>query len=120
MDVSGEGFGCLNFIAPKLTPWTTSGSSIYADAGYTDYLSEDDLKLADDITLQVMRKRNSQRPDAPWVAYLKQVTRHDIETVFSAITCRFPKSIHAVTMDSFLLKLTTFILAFTLESVFIH
>jgi len=24
MDVSGEGFGCLNFIAPKLTPWTTS------------------------------------------------------------------------------------------------
>jgi hypothetical protein len=23
MDVSGEGFGCLNFIAPKLTPWTT-------------------------------------------------------------------------------------------------
>jgi hypothetical protein len=96
-----------------------SGSSIYADAGYTDYLSEDDLKLADDITLQVMRKRNSQRPDAPWVAYLKQVTRHYIETVFSAITCRFPKSIHAVTMDGFLLKLTTFILAFTLESVFI-
>jgi hypothetical protein len=70
-----------------------SGSSIYADAGYTDYLSEDDLKLADDITLQVMRKRNSQRPDAPWVAYLKQVTRHYIETVFSASSVIFFKGI---------------------------
>jgi len=28
MDVSGEGFGCLNFIAPKLTPWTTSQTSL--------------------------------------------------------------------------------------------
>ena len=28
MDVSGEGFGCLNFIAPKLTPWTTSDEEI--------------------------------------------------------------------------------------------
>ena len=45
-----------------------AGSSVYTDAGYTDYLSEDDLNEADSIALQVMRKRNSQRPDAPWVA----------------------------------------------------
>jgi hypothetical protein len=45
-----------------------AGSSVYADAGYTDYLAEDDLKEVDDIALQVMRKRNSQRPDLPWVA----------------------------------------------------
>lgn len=96
------------------------GSSIYADAGYTDYLSEDDLQETDGISLQVMRKRNSKRPDAPWVVYLKQVIRHYIETVFSRITCRFPKFIHAVTMDGFLLKVATFIVAFTLESAFIH
>ena len=57
-----------------------AGSSVYTDAGYTDYLSEDDLNEADNIALQVMRKRNSQRPDAPWVAYIKQSTRHYIET----------------------------------------
>lgn len=95
------------------------GSSIYADAGYTDYGAEDDLKEADDISLEVMRKRNSLRPDAPWVAYIKQCTRHYIETVFSGITSRFPKSIHAVTIDGFLLKVATFIVAFTLEAAFI-
>ena len=95
------------------------GSSVYADAGYTDYQAEDALKEADGISLQVMRKRNSQRPDAPWVAYIKQCTRHYIETVFSGITSRFPKSIHAVTIDGFLLKVATFIVAFTLEAAFI-
>lgn len=95
------------------------GSSVYADAGYTDYLSEDDLKDADDIALKVMRQRNSQGPDTPWVAYIKQCTRHYIETIFSEITRRFPKSIHAVTIDGFLLKLATFIVAFTLETAFI-
>lgn len=42
-----------------------------------------------------------------------------IETVFSAITCRFPKSIHAVIIDGFLLKVATFIIVFTLESAFL-
>ena len=46
----------------------------------------------------------------------KPCTRHYIETVFSGITSRFPKSIHAVTIDGFLLKIATFILVFTLEA----
>jgi Transposase DDE domain len=96
-----------------------AGSHVYSDAGYTDYQAEDDLKQTDAITLQVMRKRNSKRPDAPWVSYIKQHLRHPIETIFSSITQRFPKSIHAVTMDGFLLKVTAFILAFTLEAAFI-
>jgi hypothetical protein len=95
------------------------GSSIYADALFTDYRAEDDLKKADNIALKVMRKRNSQRPDAPWVAYIKQCTRHYIETVFSGITNLFPKTIHAVTIDGFLLKLATFIVVFTLEAALI-
>ncbi|UXE64184.1 MAG: hypothetical protein KA717_17745 [Woronichinia naegeliana WA131] len=40
MDVSGEGFGCLNFIAPKLTPWTTSDLSL---------LLKTDGKVGDDL-----------------------------------------------------------------------
>lgn len=96
-----------------------AGSQVYADAGYTDYQAEDALQQTEALTLQVMRKRNSKRPDTPWVSYMKQHLRHPIETVFSGITQRFPKAIHAVTMDGFLLKVTTFILAFTLEAAFI-
>jgi len=40
--------------------------------------------------------------------------------VFSGITSRFPKFIHAVTMDGFLLKVATFIIAFTMEVAFIN
>jgi hypothetical protein len=62
-----------------------------------------------------MRKKNSKRQDEPWNRYIKQSIRHYIETVFSAITCTFPKSIHAVTYQGFLLKLEAFIFAFTLR-----
>ena len=93
-------------------------SSIYCDAGYTDYGAEDELQYNDGVSLQVMRKGNSRRPDEPWVAYIKQHKRHPIETLFSQITQRFPKSIHAVTIDGFLMKITAFILVFTLESAF--
>ena len=72
----------------------------------------------DRISLQVMRKKNSRRPDEPWIAYIKQHLRHPIETLFSQITQGFPKSIHAVTMDGFLLKVAAFILVFTLDSAF--
>lgn len=94
-------------------------SQVYADAAYTDYQAEDALAWNENVTLQVARKHNSKRPDSPCLAYIKQTTRHFIETVFSAITTRFPKAIHAVTMDGFLLKVSAFIIAFTLEVAFI-
>ncbi len=96
------------------------GSEVYGDAAYTDYTSEDNLKNSSQIELQVMRKRNSTRQDPPWTSYVKQCTRHYIETVFSGITRFFPKSIHAVTLDGFLLKLSAFIFAFTLKTAFIN
>jgi hypothetical protein len=94
-------------------------SEIYADAAYTDYQAEDDLDETANIGLLVARKRNSTRRDSPALAYIKQTTRHAIETVFSQITQHFPKSIHAVTIDGFLLKVSSFILAHTLEAAFI-
>ncbi|MEX0267953.1 IS982 family transposase [Leptolyngbyaceae cyanobacterium UHCC 1019] len=60
-------------------------AQVYADAAYTNYLAEDDLQQTDAITLQVARKRNSKRPDSPALAYIKQTTRHFIETLFSSI-----------------------------------
>ncbi len=105
-----RGLNALPFALP-------AHSEIYADAAYTDEQAEDALEATATITLQVARKRHSTRPDSPAWAYIKQTTRHDIETVFSTITMRFPKSIHAVTIDGFLLKLAAFIVALTLEDV---
>ncbi len=47
-------------------------SSIYMDAGYTDYLSEDDLFEAELIHAKVCRRKNSKRKDEPHVGFLKQ------------------------------------------------
>lgn len=96
------------------------GSELYGDSAYTDYTIEDDLEQTSQISLQVMRKKNSKRQDQPWNQYIKQHTRHYIETVFSSITCVFPKSIHAVTYQGFLLKLQAFIFSFTLQQAFIE
>lgn len=95
------------------------GSIVYGDAGYTDYLAEDNIQDAEQITLAIMRKKNSRRPDEPCVAYIKQHLRHPIETLFSQITQRFPKSIHAVTLDGFLMKIVASIMVYQIESAFI-
>lgn len=105
----------LNALPLNLPP----GSEIYTDSAYTDYTAEDELFSTSQITLKVMRKKNSKRQDEPWNQYIKQCTRHYIETVFSAVTCVFPKSIHAVTFNGFLLKIEAFIFAFTLKQAFI-
>lgn len=96
-----------------------AGSEVYGDSAYTDYTVEDNLEETSQISLKVMRKKNSKRQDLPWNQYIKQSTRHYIETVFSSITRVFPKSIHAVTYEGLLLKLQAFIFAFTLQQAFI-
>ncbi|GAA6619282.1 IS982 family transposase [Scytonema sp. NUACC26] len=96
-----------------------ANSEVYTDAAYTDYTAEDDLEKSARISLKAMRKKNSKRQDPPWEQYIKQSTRHYIETVFSSITCAFPKSIHAVTYEGFLLKLEAFIFSFTLQQAFL-
>lgn len=105
----------LNALPLNLPP----DSAIDADAAYTDYQTEENLQRTEAIRLQVARKANSTRPDAPALAYSKQTTRQPIETVFSGITARFPKAIHAVTLDGFLLKVASFIVSYTLEAAFI-
>jgi hypothetical protein len=107
-----RGLGCLPFNLP-------SGSEVYADAGYTDYQAEDDLLDSQQISLHVMRKKNSKRSEPAWQSYLKQHIRHYIETVFSMITAQFSKFIHAVTYQGFILKIEMFIWSFTLKQAFL-
>jgi hypothetical protein len=115
MPGSASDVRALNALPLNLPP----GSEVYSDSAYTDYTAEDDLYESSQIELKVMRKKNSKRQDEPWNQYIKQCTRHYIETVFSSITCVFPKSIHAVTYQGFLLKLEAFIFAFTLRQAFL-
>lgn len=95
------------------------GSEVYTDSGYTDYQAEDDSLDGIRVKINVLRKKNSRRQEPAWENYTKQTIRHYIETVFSQITVKFPKSIHAVTFAGFILKVESFIYAFTLEKAFL-
>jgi hypothetical protein len=88
------------------------GSAIYVDKSYNDYGYEDLLREAADISLRPLRKKNSKRPVAPWVTFLRKTLRRRVETTASQINALFPKSIHAVTSRGFELKIVLFIIAF--------
>lgn len=107
-----RGLGVVPFALP-------AGSEVFMDAGYTDYQDEDAAWEADGLRFAVARKKNSKRRDGLAEFLFKQITRHDIETVFSELTSWFPKRIHAVTAKGFLLKATLFVFAFMLSKAFI-
>jgi hypothetical protein len=92
-------------------------SCIYMDAGYTDYLSEDDLFGAEGIHARVQRKSNSKRKDEPYVRFLKEYMRKAIETDFSQIKAKMLRCIHAVTKQGFLLKVALFVIAFAFDKI---
>jgi hypothetical protein len=87
-------------------------SIIYGDSGYTDYDYED-AALQANIKLLIARRSNSKRPHATTISYLITHFRKMVETTFSQITARFPRTIHAVTSKGFELKILAFILAYS-------
>jgi hypothetical protein len=91
------------------------GSTIYADKSYNDYEYEDLLKEAANINLSPLRKKNSKRPIAPWVNFIRKSLRRRVETTASQINALFPKTIHAVTPRGFELKVVLFIFAFSIR-----
>lgn len=92
-------------------------STILADAAYTDYTLEE--MLADNhIHLLAARKKSSRQPHEPFVAYLINSGRKQVETAFSDIAKDMPKAIHAVTAKGFLIKLIAFIFGCTIDKVF--
>ena len=92
-------------------------STIYMDAGYTDYSSEDDLFEAESINARVQRKSNTTRKDEPYVRFLKDYMRKAIETDFSQIKAKMLRCIHAVTKEGFLLKVALFVIAFSFDKI---
>jgi len=92
-----------------------AGSTLYGDAAYTDYLGEDLFADATGGHLLTARQRRSRRPHHPAQVFLIQHFRKRIETTFSELTARFPKTIHAVTAAGFALKIALFIFTHTLD-----
>jgi IS5 family transposase len=101
----------------KLPLQVAPESSIYMDAGYTDYRAEDDAWDAELVRLLVGRRSNSLRKDTPSLSYIKQTMRKNIETTISAIKAKMLRSIHAVTSQGFLLKVSLFVIAFAFEKI---
>ena len=91
--------------------------SIYADSAYTNYKVEDKFKNHHSIFLQTQRKSNSKRPDSVEKAKQKTKMRKQVEAVISNIKKLFPKNIHAVTLNGFLIKLVLFIFAAQLNKI---
>jgi hypothetical protein len=96
-----------------------AGSEVFMDSAYTDYSAEDAAREADQVTFATCRKKNSQRRGEPAQEYYKTLMRKRIETVFSQITSWFPRHIHAVSLRGFLMKVSFFIIAFTLDQALI-
>lgn len=92
-------------------------SELFGDSAYTIYELEDLYQECDQVQLLIQRKSNSKRPDHPALAFIKKEMRKRIETTFSQITAWFPRKIHAVTPQGFLLKIVLFLFAFTLDNL---
>ena len=94
-------------------------STVYGDSAYTDYSCEDIWNEAQGINLMIARKSNTKRPHDPWENFLISNSRKRVETTFSQISSMFPKRIHAVTVEGFLLKVILFIFVFTVNEKFL-
>jgi hypothetical protein len=91
------------------------GSIIYGDKAYTSYVLEDYLAEIEEIKLIPDRKANLKRQHSGSIRYLQSILRKRIETTFSQLVNLFPRKIHAVTRNGFLLKLVIFVVSFSMQ-----
>ncbi|GIW26531.1 IS982 family transposase [Meiothermus sp.] len=89
------------------------GAEFYLDRGYESHLYEDLCREAQGIVPMVIRRRNSRRY-VPWPQYLAMVGRRVVETVGSMLHASFPRRIHTVTQEGFVIKVLSFVLAHNL------
>ena len=92
-------------------------ASVYGDSAYTDYKIEDDLFLKQLILLKIQRKSNSKRKDTKQAVQEKLKMRKRVETTISDIKKMFPRTIHAVTLNGFLIKLILFVFGLQINKI---
>ena len=78
------------------------------DRGYESHLCEDLLREVQGIVPMVIRRY------VPWLQYLAIVGRRVVETVGGMLHAMFPRRIHAVTQEGFVIKVLSFVLAHNL------
>lgn len=92
-------------------------ASVYGDSAYTDYKMEDDLLANKLISLKIQRKSNSKRKDTNLQVQEKLRMRKRVETTISDIKKMFPRTIHAVTLNGFLIKLILFVFGLQINKI---
>lgn len=92
-----------------------TNSDVYGDSAYVNEDYKQLLAEFNEINLKAATRKN-QKERNTWQQELEnKYFRKQIENTFAQITARFPKKIHAVTAEGFLLKILCFIIAFILE-----
>jgi len=66
----------------------------------------------------IARKSNTKRPHKAWENFLIANSRKRVETTFSQISSMLSKSIHAVTVNGFLMKVILFNYVFAMMENF--
>jgi len=102
------GMKALDMVLPQ-------GSRVICDSAYTFYEYEDLLKECENIWHDSQRRSNSIRKEPQYRTYYKSILRKVIEDVFSKITAKIPRRIHATSIKGFLLKLKFFIWAYSFD-----
>jgi hypothetical protein len=90
-------------------------ASLYGDSAYTDYGLEDFAIERKCVFLKIQRKSNAKRIDTLEQKNEKLKMRKRVETAISDIKKMFPRTIHAVTLEGFLIKLTLFVFGLQLN-----
>lgn len=90
-------------------------ASLYGDSAYTDYGLEDIAFKRKCVLLKIQRKSNAKRIDTLEQKNEKLKMRKRVETTISDIKKMFPRTIHAITLEGFLIKLTLFVFGLQLN-----
>ena len=69
------------------------------------------------ISLHIQRKANSKRKDSQSASFIKLKMRKQIESSISEIKALFLRTIPAVTLKGFLLKIVLFLFAIQLKKI---
>jgi len=94
------------------------GATLLGDRAYNNYSFEDFLLEHEGIKLLPKRRKNLKRQHTPEKNFCLQMQRNHIETVFSSIVSRMPRSIRARTEKGFCLKVMFFIFAYMVNRFF--
>lgn len=94
------------------------GANLYGDKAYYDKEQQELLAHCQGIILKAATKKNMKEQNK-WALELEiNYFRKRIETTFSEITALFPKKIHAVTSQGFLIKILLFMVLAILDFAF--